>query len=262
LQLHLCLCLSLPIDPSLSLSLLLSLSLSLCLSLSLLLSLSLSLSLCLSLSLSLSLSLRYSGKIFNEGIYDMVLKAKNLPFLESSLHTLGLLNQNPVTEIMTKPVISFSEIESVRRVYEVLKHTKHNGFPTLDRFGRFRGVILRKTLCALLELKTFSAKISLNDIQLKRMSYSEEVGVSVEEGGQKLSSAALVFYETLEKKYPKYPSINEIQLTNEEMVAPTLPSFLACSSYLLSLSVSLSLALSLSVSLSVSLSLCLLPSRL
>jgi hypothetical protein len=124
---------------------------------------------------------------------------------------------------MTKPVISFSEIESVRRVYEVLKHTRHNGFPTLDRFGRFRGVILRKTLCALLELKTFSAKISLNDIQLKRMSYSEDVGVNVEEGGQKLSSAALVFYETLEKKYPKYPSINDIQLANEEMVSLPCP---------------------------------------
>mmetsp|Transcript_12874 Transcript_12874/g.13318 ORF Transcript_12874/g.13318 Transcript_12874/m.13318 type:complete len:934 (-) Transcript_12874:30-2831(-) len=160
---------------------------------------------------------RYSGKIFNEGIYDMVLKAKNLPFLESTLHTLGLLNQNPVTEIMAKPVITLCEIESVKRVYEVLKHTNHNGFPTIDRFGRFRGLILRKTLCALMELKTFSAKISLNDMQLRRTSYSEDVGVTVEEGGQKLSSAALVFYETLEKKYPKYPSINDIQLSSEEM---------------------------------------------
>jgi hypothetical protein len=159
--------------------------------------------------------------MFNEGIYDMVLKSKSLPFLESSLHTLGLLNQNPVTEIMAKPVITFCEIESVRRIYEVLKHTKHNGYPTLDRFGRFRGVILRKTLCALLELKTFSVKVSMaNDSssQMKRVSYSEDVAFTLEEGGQKLSSAALVFYETLEKKYPKYPSIGDIHLTNEELV--------------------------------------------
>lgn len=160
---------------------------------------------------------RYSGKIFNEGIYDMVLKAKNLPFLESTLHTLGLLNQNPVTEIMAKPVITLSEVDTVRRVYEVLKHTQHNGFPTVDRFGRFRGLILRKTLCALMELKTFSAKISMNDMLIRRTTYSEDVGINIEDGGQKLSSAALVFYETLEKKYPKYPSINDIQVTNEEM---------------------------------------------
>jgi hypothetical protein len=164
---------------------------------------------------------RYTGKIFNDAIYDMTLKAKDFPFLESSLHTLGLLNQNPVTEVMAAPVITLCEVESVRRVYEVLKYTQHNGFPTIDRFGRYRGLILRKTLNVLLELKAFSSKVSAGD-SLKRPTFTEErdgpSDVGATPGGSRLTSAALVFYETLESRYPKYPSIDDVILSSDEMV--------------------------------------------
>jgi len=155
---------------------------------------------------------RYSGKIFNEGIYDMLIEFKKFPYLDSTLHTLGLLNQNPVTEIMATPAITLLDIDKVSKVYNILKQNKHNGFPIVDRENRLLGLILRKTLCVLLELRSFSSKASPNDSS----SFDENDQV-IEEGGIKLSSPALVFYETLEKKYPKYPDIDNIALTSEEM---------------------------------------------
>jgi hypothetical protein len=142
----------------------------------------------------------------------MILESKMLPYLDSTLHTLGLLNQNPITEIMATPVVTFSEIERVGQIYETLRLTKHNGFPIVDREGRFCGLILRKTLCMLLELKAFSAKAPLGS-----MATSPEDPVE-EGGGIHLTVPTLVFYETLEKKYPKYPDVETIPASPEEMV--------------------------------------------
>jgi len=154
---------------------------------------------------------RYTGKVFNDGIYDITLKSKDFPFLDSALHTLGLLNYNPVTEIMAAPVITLCEIDKVSRVYEVLKHTSHNGFPTIDRYGRYRGLILRKYLCVLLELRAFSATMNSKETA---QSFTEH---DHEDDGVRLTPAAVVFYETLEKKYPKYPNIDDITLAPSEM---------------------------------------------
>lgn len=116
---------------------------------------------------------------------------------------------------MSAPAITLGEVEKVKRIHEVLKHTNHNGFPTIDHHGRFRGLILRKTLTVLLELKSFSHKMSPNEL---RHSHSAPQSEEIEEGGVQLSSTALVFYETLEKKYPKYPSISELKLSPNDMV--------------------------------------------
>lgn len=140
----------------------------------------------------------------------MILESKKLPFIESTLHTLGLLNQNPITEIMASPVVTFTEIDKVGNIYDTLMQTKHNGFPVLDRNGQFKGLILRKNLCMLLELKAFSSK-AVNS----GMSKLDE---PLEEGGIQLTLPTLVFYETLEQKYPKYPEIESIRISPEEMV--------------------------------------------
>jgi hypothetical protein len=161
----------------------------------------------------------------------MILESKKLPFIEGTLHTLGLLNQNPITEIMASPVVTFTEIDKVGHVYDILKHTTHNGFPIIDRFGKFRGLIHRKTLCVLLELKAFSSKASHNQTGGSNSPRREPI----EDGGVQLSMPTLVFYETLEKKYPKYPDIDSIHVATEEMVCLSLFSSLclitSCSLY-------------------------------
>jgi len=138
---------------------------------------------------------RYSGNAINAPMYDMHIELKELPFLEGNLKTLGLLNYHPVTEIMAQPVVTVDEINRVGKIFEILTKTKHNGFPVISRTGHLRGLILRKHLCSLLKFKAFTppgAKGSQN-------------------------AAATVFHDTLERTYPRYPKMSEIDLHPEEM---------------------------------------------
>lgn len=149
---------------------------------------------------------RYTGNAINQPMYDMHIELKEMPFLEGSLKTLGLLNYHPVNEIMTKNVVTLNEINKVGTVYLILAKTTHNGFPVVGKDGHLRGLILRKHLTSLLKLKAFSKsdKDSFND--------------STTATPEDLTPAAAVFHDTLERNYPRYPKINEIMLTVDEMV--------------------------------------------
>mmetsp|Transcript_85904 Transcript_85904/g.168043 ORF Transcript_85904/g.168043 Transcript_85904/m.168043 type:complete len:963 (-) Transcript_85904:51-2939(-) len=141
---------------------------------------------------------RYFGNAINHPIYDMFIHLKDLPFLESSLKTLGLLNYHPVVEIMAHPVVTLGEISKVGDVHRILSTMSHNGFPVIGKTGHLRGMILRKHLCTLMKLKAFSSPVV---------------------GGQpgQLAPAATVFHDTLERTYPNYPRIEDIILTPTEM---------------------------------------------
>lgn len=156
---------------------------------------------------------RYSGKFFAEGIYDIQLHMKSFAYLDSHLHSLGLLNLNPVTEIMASPVITLCEVDTVKHVYDVLKHTKHNGFPCLDRYGRFRGLILRKTLVSLLEVRAFAGPAPERTVPYTVNEQGELDPVQ----GVEISTCSTVFYDALEKKYPKYTVIDEVVLSKADM---------------------------------------------
>lgn len=146
---------------------------------------------------------RYVGNAIGEPMYDMQLRLKDMPFLEGSLHSIGLLNYHPLSQIMSQPVVTICEIEKVSRVMEILTTTKHNGFPVISKDGKLRGLILRKTLCGLLKLKA----------------YSTPKGDSrTPDGGIILEQAATVFYDSLERVYPNYPDVSSIKMSDKEMV--------------------------------------------
>ena len=157
---------------------------------------------------------RYSGMFFADGIYDIQLHMKNFAYLASDLRSVGLLNLNPVTEVMSAPAITLCEVDTVKNIYNVLKHTKHNGFPTLDRYGRFRGLILRKTLVSLLEVRSFAGPALERTVPLDVDEQGQEEAVQ----GVEVSSVSAVFYDSLEKKYPKYTKIEDVTLSESDMV--------------------------------------------
>jgi chloride channel 7 len=144
---------------------------------------------------------RYSGNAINHPIYDMLIELKSLPFLESSLKTLGLLNYHPVVEIMSQPVVTLCEINKVGDVHRILSTMSHNGFPVVGKTGHLKGLVLRKHLCTLMKLKAYSAPVP--------------GGAG---GALNLAPAATVFHDTLERTYPNYPRIEDIVLTPAEMV--------------------------------------------
>lgn len=158
-------------------------------------------------------SSRYVGNAFNEAMYDMQIHLKEMPFLEGSLHSLGLLNYHPISEIMASPVVTLAEVDKVRRVMEVLTTTDHNGFPVVSKDGRLRGLILRKTLCSLLKLKAYSTPIEVR----QGAGVSDGAG-RTSDGGIILAPAATVMYDNLERVYPNFPDVKSVKLSDREMV--------------------------------------------
>lgn len=146
---------------------------------------------------------RYTGNAFNESIYDIQIHLKEMPFLEGSLHSLGMLNNHPISEIMATPVVTLQEVEKVRRVMEILTNTKHNGFPVVSKEGRLRGLILRKTLCSLLKLKAYSTPAS---------------EPATADGGIVLAQAATVMFDNIERVYPNFPDAKAVKLSEKELV--------------------------------------------
>jgi chloride channel 7 len=151
-------------------------------------------------------SSRYVGNAINEPIYDMQIHLKEMPFLEGSLHSLGMLNYHPISEIMSSPVVTLMEVDKVRRVMEVLTTTDHNGFPVVNKEGRLRGLILRKTLCSLLKLKAYSTPV-------------ENPNPRPPDGGIVLAQAATVMYDNLERVYPNFPDVKSVKLSDRELVS-------------------------------------------
>jgi chloride channel 7 len=151
---------------------------------------------------------RYTGNAINESMYDMQIHLKEMPFLEGTMHSLGMLNYHPISQIMAQPVITLREVEKVGKVMEILQTTNHNGFPIVNKDGRLRGLILRKTLCGLLKLKAYSTPAADNP------------KIHPGEGGTvKLDQAATVFYDTLERVYPNFPDVKAVRLNDKEMVS-------------------------------------------
>jgi chloride channel 7 len=146
---------------------------------------------------------RYTGNAINHPMYDMQIHLKGMPFLEGSLHSLGMLNYHPISHIMAQPVITLNEIEKVRRVMEVLNTTTHNGFPVVNKDGRLRGLILRKTLCTLLKLKAYSTPTD---------------APKQHDGGIVLAQASSVGFDTIERPYPNYPDVKAVKLADKELV--------------------------------------------
>src|SRR5205823_5433602 len=107
---------------------------------------------------------------------------------------------HPISKIMAQPVVTLNEVEKVRRVMEVLQSTNHNGFPVVNKDGRLRGLILRKTLCGLLKLKAYSTPTD---------------APKQADGGIAVEQAATVFYDTLERPYPNFPTVANIKLVDK-----------------------------------------------
>ena len=107
----------------------------------------------LPIMLTLSLS-KWVGDMFNISLYDMHVEIKCIPFLEFK-PPVGM-EQLHAEDLMSTPVVTFSEIESAETIVAQLKQVSHNGFPVVRKGTRkFVGTILRSQLMVLLKLRAF-----------------------------------------------------------------------------------------------------------
>lgn len=95
---------------------------------------------------------------FNGNIYDLIMKLKGFPYLET--HAEPYMRQLTVSEVVTGPLQLFHGIEKVGNIVHVLKTTGHSGFPVIDEAPCSEapvlfGLILRAHLITLLTKKAF-----------------------------------------------------------------------------------------------------------
>ncbi|KAG8253736.1 H(+)/Cl(-) exchange transporter 7 [Homalodisca vitripennis] len=143
------------------------------------------------------LTAKWVGDFFNEGLYDIHIQLAGVPLLAWEPPPLSF--SMDTRTFMSHPVTTLQPIESVRRVVHVLKTRTYNGFPVVDpiiptgdgisSFGRMRGLILRNQLIVMLQNKIFNISSDTNAINI----------------------------QLFRRIYPKFPTINDISLTDEEM---------------------------------------------
>ncbi|KAH9561383.1 hypothetical protein CY35_05G020500 [Sphagnum magellanicum] len=101
------------------------------------------------------------GDAFNDAVYHLHVKIKEIPFLEA--HPLPFMSHLTARDGITRPLVWFSAIERVGTILDVLRSTKHNAFPVIDdnfdgqndECPVFCGLVLRSHLLVLLRKRQF-----------------------------------------------------------------------------------------------------------
>ncbi|XP_054264197.1 H(+)/Cl(-) exchange transporter 7-like [Macrosteles quadrilineatus] len=146
------------------------------------------------------LTAKWVGDFFNEGLYDLHIQLSGVPLLAWDPPPLSfILNAR---EFMSSPVTTLQPVESVRRIVHILRTKTYNGFPVVDpcvssadsvrSFGRLKGLILRSQLIVMLQNKIFNVNTDGWD--------NSRINMSM-----------------FRKLYPRFPTIEDIALTDEEM---------------------------------------------
>ena len=115
--------------------------------------------------------------------------------------------------IMSDKVVFFRPVEKVGVILDILMTCEHSNFPVVDTNDNdvLLGTIGRNPLCFLMKRRAFGSPKEKHsaDNRTIRMLHN-----FLEHGDKKYSP--LVKWETLEQSYPKYPSVEDIRLSDHE----------------------------------------------
>ena len=154
------------------------------------------------------MSARFTGNVFNEGLYDIHIHLKKIHFLEPEVPSIAECHEIDAAHAMSTNVKCLHPVESVGAVYNLLQSCSHNTFPIVDHAtgGTLYGTISRSLLCTLLHHRAFGPTSDLSS--------------SKDYGPKRLSP--LITWETIEKEYPNYPTIQDVSTLNVNDQACTL----------------------------------------
>ncbi|GAB0092589.1 Chloride channel protein [Sergentomyia squamirostris] len=132
---------------------------------------------------------KWVGDLFNEGIYDTQISTLwRVPMLPWSLEP-SFQNLNAF-DIMNHPVVTIKIREKAKFIYDILKNHSFNGFPVVDENECLIGLVLRWQLVVI----------------LRRSLYHEKKKFWVDK----------VSLETFRSEYPRYPSIETVNLNMDK----------------------------------------------
>lgn len=165
---------------------------------------------CLPLMMTL-MAARFTGNVFNEGLYDIHIHLKHIPFLEPEVPTIAERHEIVAGQVMSTEVKCLRPVERVGVVYDLLKSVGHGNFPIVDTAssGTLYGTASRSMLCTLLQRRAFGQPHDVNNGH-----YHSNTDGSVDYaellGPKRLSP--LVQWDTIERVYPRYPTIDDVQM--------------------------------------------------
>ncbi|CAH0719483.1 unnamed protein product, partial [Brenthis ino] len=143
---------------------------------------------------------KWTGDFFTEGIYDIHIQLAGVPLLPWEPPPLA--HNVYASEVMSHPVFALRTVENVGHIVEILRLVSYNGFPVVDppladdaevtTYKRLRGLILRSQLIVLLQ----------NQI------YNENANTTW--------SNFNVDMDMFRREYPRYPSIDELEISDWE----------------------------------------------
>lgn len=147
------------------------------------------------------MSARFTGNVFNEGLYDIHIHLKNIPFMEPEVPTIAERNEIVAGQVMSAEVKCLRPVERAGVVYDLLRSCQHGTFPIVDTAsgGTLYGTASRDMLCTLLQRRAFGNPDVLEDYD-----------TSDTLGSRRLSP--LVQWDTIERAYPRYPSIDDFEI--------------------------------------------------
>jgi len=165
------------------------------------------------------MSARKVGNIFNEGIYDIHIHLRHIPFLEFDPPFVSKFLR--VQNIMTKDPICIDHVVQVRAVYDALKSNRHYAYPVVmplqdgsnsSSSGTiFTGVIFRKHLCTLLKRKDF---FKIRPLPFKRKPYDS---FDLDHSDCIPDEEHSLTYQDFNAQYPRWPNIDTIKLDADDM---------------------------------------------
>jgi len=142
---------------------------------------------------------RFTGNLFNEGIYDATIHIKHYPLLEQEVPGVAERHEIVAGQAMTSAVKCLRPVERVGVVYDLLRYTSHGNFPIIDTAvsSILYGTTSRSMLCTLLDRRAFC---------------HDKDGYSSDRFLESKRLLPLVQWETIERQYPEYPTIETIEL--------------------------------------------------
>lgn len=148
---------------------------------------------------------RFTGNVFNEGLYDIHIHLKNIPFLEPDVPPIAERSEIVAGQVMSTEVKCLRPVERAGVVYDLLQQCGHGTFPIVDMAsgGTLYGTASRYMLCTLLQRRAFgSPDVISGDYEGDTL------------GPRRLSP--LVQWDTIERAYPRYPRISDVHLREQD----------------------------------------------
>ncbi|CAM9377787.1 unnamed protein product [Phaeothamnion confervicola] len=154
---------------------------------------------------------RWVGNVFNQGLYDIHIQLKGLPFLEDEVPPVATRNDMTASQAMSRDVKCLRPIEKVGFVFDILQTCEHDCFPVVETAsgGILVGTVLRKCLAVLISKRAFGTGAATGG--------GGRGGGG--EGGEPYALrrvAPKVSWGSLEKIYPRYPDVHDLRISAED----------------------------------------------